>query len=93
MAIQMDEEQEIRDQIKQICIPMWEKWMDKKIQDGDSNNLPAQIFAEVYSVKENSPIALMFLSYCAGLDDGIHLAEIMDQIAERKKKEQEENGK
>ena len=65
---------EERELIEKVYFPMWDKWTDELTKDVCEM---MQLFAERSGCTEKSPMSLMFVAFCAGLDMGIELDKIM----------------
>ena len=76
-------EQDDRELIETILIPLWEQWQDKLIESGEDGKTPAKVFSEYSGATENSPYSLMFLAFCGGIDKGMKQLDIMNRPPER----------
>ena len=70
---------EDRELIEKVFFPMWNKWTGGLTEDV---NEMMRYFAQRYGVKEKSPMSLMFVAFCAGVDMGVELDWKMNSEAE-----------
>jgi len=79
---------EIKDQMEQedikLCMALFtEKFLNQdEYKEYDDVR---KLYAQRTGVKDSSPLALMFMTYCAGLDKGIELtSKVLENINEER---------
>jgi len=63
---------EERKVVEKVYFPIWRKWMEELEEGGDAREV-MRFFAERHGCTENSPLSLMFVAFCAGIDNGIEV--------------------
>lgn len=75
-------EQDDRELIETILIPLWEQWQDELIESGDAGqrekDFYTKVFCEYSGATEKAPFTLMFLAFCGGVDSGLKLISLME---------------
>lgn len=70
----------------EIFLPIWNRWLEEitEPENGSSLYRMAAWYAQNNGLPERNPLSLMFAAFCGGIDEGIGLADIIDQMAKDK---------
>lgn len=66
----------------EICIPLWERWLEDLGEEEISIQHMKSAFSQYSGMPEGSPLTMMFIGFCGGMEAGIDLAGKIDQMAE-----------